>query len=219
MDRYFLANVATAAPTLPTGAVKGFPQDGDPASNKLPTIPGAYAFWQVFEELINLQTAGGLTADPNNLTQVAVAVANIAAAAAAAAEAAAIAAAATDATTKAGNARTGAVSDVNGEFTGAHQQLGVNGWQDFPGGLIRQRKSQTVTPSGTFITITYPKPFPHTCYGPRVQTQNAGATSGSANNFVGAELISFTLVDCIVSVGAVVAGGPSVVVMLDVEGD
>lgn len=219
MDRYFLANVATAAPTLPAGAVKGFPQDGDLATNKLPTIPGAYAFWQVFAELLNLQTAGGVTADAATLTQVATAVQAIAASAAASAETAAIAAAAADATSKASAAHSGAVSDVNAEFTGTHQQLGVNGWQDFPGGLIRQRKSTTVTPSGVFVTITYPKAFPHTCYGPRVQTQNSGATSGGANNFVGVELISFTLVDCVVSPGAVVAGGPSVVIMLDVEGD
>lgn len=219
MDRYFAANVATTPPTLPVTAVKGFPQDSNLSIGQLPTIPGAYAFWQIFEELLNLQAAGGETADPNNLTQVATAVQAIATGIAATAEAAAIAAAASDATTKANNARSGAVSDVNAEFTGTHQQLGVTGWQDFPGGLIRQRKSQTVTPAGVFVTITYPKPFPHTCYGPRVQTQNAGATSGSANNFVGVELISFTLIDCVVSPGAVVAGGPSVVIMLDVEGD
>lgn len=219
MDRYFLANVGTSAPTLPAGAVKGFPQDGDLAASKSPTIPGAYAFWQLFEEMLNLVVAGGETPDPANLTQVATAVQSLASAA----QANAISAAAIDATTKANNARSGAVSDANAEFTGANLTIGASGHQYWPsvGGVQRldQWMDITVTAAAnTFKTVTYPIAFQHTANEPRISVKNPTASNPASNNFVGCTVVSSSLTGCVVAIGAINAGGPDIVLSLDVRG-
>lgn len=210
MDRFFAANVATTPPTLPGTAVKGYPQDGDVATSKAATIPGAYAFWQLYAELLGVITAAGETPDPSNLTQVAAAVNTIATsvagpiatAAAAAAQAAAISAAATDATTKANAARAGAVTDVNAEFTGTHQDLTVAaGHQEIPGNQMHVWVEQFQAAAGnTSVTITYPKAFTGTAPIPQVTILDASLVGGSSN-FLGYGVVSRTLVGCVVATG------------------
>ena len=46
-------------------------------------------------------------------------------------------------------------------FKGGNQNLGTNGFQKLPGGLIIQWGQVTVT--GGLTTWTYPIPFPNTC--------------------------------------------------------
>ncbi len=234
MDRYFLANVSTSAPTLPVGAVKGYPQDSDVATNKLPTIVGAYALWQIFQELLNVVTEGGGTPDPENLTQVAAAVQAMANAAAQAAQAAAVAAAASDATSKANGAISTAAADAtakanaaldaaNAEFTGSNLTISGNGHQYWPsvGGVQRLDQWMEIavaSAASTFQTITYPIAYTHSANEPRVSAKNPNASSPSANNFVGVTVVSSSLTGCVVAIGAINAGGPNVVLLLDVKG-
>lgn len=197
MDKLFAANVATSAPT--DSGVPGYPSDGDISAGKLPTIPGAYWFWMITAELLTLIVGAGLTPNGATLNQVFAAVTAIANAAAAAAV-------------------TTATNTVLSWFTGTNQSLAANGYQKFPGGLIKQRGEYSFSSGSQIVTLTYPIPFPTASWAPRVQVQNPEATSGGANNFVGCTLISHTNSDCLVAIGSVAAGGPNLVVLMDVEG-
>ena len=223
MDRYFAANVGSTPPTLPGTAVKGYPQDGNLATNTPATIPGAYAFWQIFDELLSVVTAAGLTPDPSNLTQVAAAVqqlaTGIANTAASSAESAAITAAATDATTKASAARTNAVSDVNAQFTGTHQdQTLVLGFQDYPGGRTHQWVEQSVTSLGNGdVVITYHKSFSGSAPIPQISVMDVSLAGGSSN-FLGYAVTARSLTGCTVSFGVNGGSGRNVIVRADAWG-
>lgn len=237
MDRYFAANVGITPPVLGT-AVKGYPQDGNLGAGTIATIPGAYAFWQVYAEMLGLITDAGETPDPSNLTQVATAVHTIASSAAAAAQsaaiaaaasdattkanaaqAAAIAAAATDATTKANAARTGAVSDVNAEFTGAHQNLApALGFQDYPGGRTHQWVEQFVAGAlTTSVTVNYQKAFTGTPPIPQVTIMDA-SLSGGSSNFLGFGVVSRSLSGCVIAFGPNGGSARDITVRVDVWG-
>ncbi len=114
---------------------------------------------------------------------------------------------------------TGAPSFVlNSAFTGANQSLAVNGYQKLPGGLIEQWAELTVTGGGSrIIAVSFPITFPTTCFTPRVSATNPSATSGGANNFVGATVISYTTSDCTVALGAINVGSTTKI-LLDVKG-
>lgn len=220
MDRVFAANVSTTAPTAPTGGVKGYPQDGDITSGKAPTVPGAYAFWQLFAEMLNLVVTAGETPDVSNLTQVAAAVQTISNTAAASAQVAAITAAATDATTKANSAHSAAVSDVNAEFTGTHQQLTIaGGWQDIPGGQIHQWMEQFQAAAGnSSITVTYAKAFPTHAGIPQV-TISDPSLSGGSSNFLGYGVVSHSLTGCVIATGLNGGSPRDITVRVDTWGD
>lgn len=47
-------------------------------------------------------------------------------------------------------------------FTGTNQSLGGNGWQQLPGGLIVQWGTAIVPITG--LAVSFPKPFPNTCF-------------------------------------------------------
>jgi hypothetical protein len=94
--------------------------------------------------------------------------------------------------------------------------LTANGYQEFKGGQISQRREVSASPS-SIITITYPITFPNTSFTPRVSATNPSATSGGSNNFVGATLISYTNSSCQVAVGANSVGSTTTVLM-DVDG-
>jgi hypothetical protein len=112
---------------------------------------------------------------------------------------------------------TGAPSFVlNSAFTGANQSIAVNGYQKFPGGMIEQWCETSSGPS-TIITISYPIAFPTASFTPRVSATNPSATSGGANNFVGATVISHTLSNCLVAIGAIPVGSTTSI-LLNVRG-
>lgn len=105
---------------------------------------------------------------------------------------------------------------LESEFTGANHSLAVNGYQKLPGGLIEQWCEVSSGPS-TILTISYPIPFPTTCFTPRVSATNPSATSGGANNFVGATVKSFSTTNCQVAIGAINVGSTTKI-LLDVRG-
>ncbi|MFM0327344.1 right-handed parallel beta-helix repeat-containing protein [Caballeronia glebae] len=63
MDRYLKANASTIAPAVPATSAGGYPQDGKPASGIDGSIPGAWWFHSITEELRNAIIAAGLTPD------------------------------------------------------------------------------------------------------------------------------------------------------------
>ncbi len=92
----------------------------------------------------------------------------------------------------------------------------ANGYREYPDGGIDQWAEVTTT-GNQILTISYPIPFPTTCFRPRVSATCPSATSGAANNFVGATLVSFTSSDCRVAIGNVNVGTQTTI-MLDVRG-
>lgn len=56
-------------------------------------------------------------------------------------------------------------------FSGTNQNLGANGWQKLPGGLIVQWGGAIVSTDGQ--TVTFPTPFPNNCFS---------VTAGGGNN-------------------------------------
>lgn len=74
MDSYFLADVANVPPAFSEALVKGFPQDGDPQLVQRATKPGAYLYYAVLEEMLNVIRAADIEPDPRKLDQVAQAI-------------------------------------------------------------------------------------------------------------------------------------------------
>ena len=71
MDRSYQANTVGTAPSLAAGSETGFPTSGNKASGQLATIPGAYWFHMMTEELRNALVAMGITPTASDLTQLA----------------------------------------------------------------------------------------------------------------------------------------------------
>lgn len=69
MKQVYYSNVSETAPTLPSTAVEGYPQDGVISGNAEATVPGAYWFYMISKELENVIQQGGLTPDATDLTQ------------------------------------------------------------------------------------------------------------------------------------------------------
>ena len=63
-NRKFLVAAAVSAPPAPSSPSSGYPSDGIPA-----TVPGAFWFHAIGEELRNVITAAGLTPTLGTLTQ------------------------------------------------------------------------------------------------------------------------------------------------------
>ena len=63
-NRKFLVAAAVSAPPAPSSPSSGYPSDGTPA-----TVPGAFWFHAIGEELRNVITAAGLTPTLATLTQ------------------------------------------------------------------------------------------------------------------------------------------------------
>ncbi len=91
-----------------------------------------------------------------------------------------------------------------------------NGHRQYPDGSIEQWCEVTSGPN-TIISISYPMVFPTTCFTPRVSATNPSATSGGANNFVGATVVNFSTASCTVAVGAINVGSTTKI-LLDVKG-
>jgi len=213
MDRYFMANVGSAAPDT-SGGVKGYPQDGDITAGIAATRPGARWFWAVTAEILALITAGGGTPDHTVLNQMATAVTAIASSAAAAAQAAAI----TAATGLAAAARSNAVADVVAMFTGANQSTGTNGYQVYPGGRIEQECDVAVTGAAhTSVTVTYPMTFTNSSKQPVVSILDP-SESALAGNFLGLSILSFNNSGCVVALDANGGGGRNVTLHVEVVG-
>jgi hypothetical protein len=96
------------------------------------------------------------------------------------------------------------------------QNLSTNGYIIFSSGLIEQW-CETAGSASSIITINYPMTFPTASFTPRVSATNPNATSGGANNFIGATVISHTLSNCRVAIGAISVGS-STTILLDVRG-
>lgn len=92
---------------------------------------------------------------------------------------------------------------------------GPNGFYKLPNGIIEQYFEYPVTGGSRFVTIPYPTPFTISAHRPRVMATNPSATNPSANNFIGCTLISSTLSDCTVAIGA---GSGSFTILGDVKG-
>lgn len=77
MKQVYYSNASETAPTLPSTAVEGFPQDGTITGNGSATVPGAYWFYMISKELENVIQQGGLTPDATDLTQLSQVIANL----------------------------------------------------------------------------------------------------------------------------------------------
>lgn len=236
MDFVFSANVSATPPATP-GTANGYPQDGNPLASKVATVPGAYAWYMVFKELIGLIQEGGEGPDAATLTQVATAVQNIANAAASTAQSAAIAAAASDATTKANNAQsnaiaaaatdatskanaavTTAVADVDAQFTGTHQNLTVaSGFQDLIGGQTHQWVQESATVGDGDVVIAYSKSFTGTAPIPQITIADVSMAGGSPN-FLGYAVSAWSPTGCTVSFGTNGGGSRAITVRVDAWG-
>lgn len=69
-NRSFQSGAAAAAPTPPATPSTGYPQNGDPTVPTPATVPGAYWFHQIGEELRAIIVAGGGTPSNTTLNQV-----------------------------------------------------------------------------------------------------------------------------------------------------
>lgn len=69
MKQTYYSDVSQTPPTLPGTAVDGYPQDGTVSGNAQATVPGAYWFYMISQELENVITSGGLTPDATDVTQ------------------------------------------------------------------------------------------------------------------------------------------------------
>lgn len=74
----YAASAGASAPTAPSSPSIGYPSDGNPTSGAPATIPGAYWFYQVQQEIHHLLTTAGITPAAGTLTQLAAAVAALA---------------------------------------------------------------------------------------------------------------------------------------------
>jgi hypothetical protein len=63
VDRYWEANAVSNAPPVPAAGSEGFPADGNPSAGINGTVPGAWWYHSVTEELRNAIAALGLTPD------------------------------------------------------------------------------------------------------------------------------------------------------------
>ena len=214
MDKLFFANVSSTAPVA-TDYVNGLPTDGDPTTGAGATEPGAYWFYMIMMELINLVLGAGLTLNGGVLTQVLAAVQAIAGSAAAAAQSAAI----TAATTLATAARTGAVADVVALFTGVNASYTANGFQKLPGGGIRNWCSQAATSiADAEVTLTYAKPFTAFSAIPIPAVVDPSVASGNESNALILSVVSFSLTGCVIAVGQNGGGARNVTVGATVDG-
>ena len=68
MKLAFESGASGTPPTPPSSPSVGYPQDGVLGVNP-PTVPGAYAFYQLFAELLTVITAAGLTPNLASVTQ------------------------------------------------------------------------------------------------------------------------------------------------------
>jgi hypothetical protein len=148
MKMLFESGASGTAPTPPSPGSAGYPSDGNLSTSTPPTIPGAYAFYQLFAELLHVITAAGLTPDASNVTQLKSALDTL-------------------------YASSGAYL-TTANFTGGNQSLAANGYQRLPGGLILQWGTASVA-FGTTQTVTFPTTFPNACRS--VITQVPGYTS------------------------------------------
>lgn len=74
MESLYLANSVVSAPTVPQGTAAGHPTDGSSTGGIPATVPGAVWYEAVTAEQIAVITAGGLTPDRNDNTQMAAAI-------------------------------------------------------------------------------------------------------------------------------------------------
>jgi hypothetical protein len=65
----FLSAASATPPSAPATPSNGYPTDGNPSTATPATVPGAYWFYQLDQELRAILTAAGITPDHTNLTQ------------------------------------------------------------------------------------------------------------------------------------------------------
>jgi len=73
MDRYWKSNSATIAPSVPTSNIGGYPTDGSPSNGQPATVPGAWFYHSLSEEVRNAIVALGITPDFTQTNQLATA--------------------------------------------------------------------------------------------------------------------------------------------------
>lgn len=73
MDRVYQSNAVGTPPTA-TPSSGSFPTAGNKTTGQLATVPGAYWFYSVTEEIRNAIIAAGLTPDPAQVNQLALAI-------------------------------------------------------------------------------------------------------------------------------------------------
>ena len=69
MDRIYLSKAAQTPPETPEDVDPGYPTDGSSSSGTDATVPGAYWYYAVAEELANAIKGGGVTPDRHDLSQ------------------------------------------------------------------------------------------------------------------------------------------------------
>lgn len=74
MDRVWGSNVSQTPPTIPADAPTGYPTDGSVTGGIAATIPKAFWYYMITEELRGLVVAAGLTPSKQSVSQVAAAV-------------------------------------------------------------------------------------------------------------------------------------------------
>lgn len=69
MKNIYQSRAVAVAPELPSTAVEGYPSNGSSTGGQLATVPGAYWYFMITEEIMNAIKGGGITPKANVLTQ------------------------------------------------------------------------------------------------------------------------------------------------------
>lgn len=76
MKNIYQSRAVAAPPELPSTAVEGYPSNGSSTGGQLATVPGAYWYYMITEELMNAIIGGGVNPEPTKLNQLDLAIKN-----------------------------------------------------------------------------------------------------------------------------------------------
>lgn len=76
MKNIYQSRAVAAPPELPSTAVEGYPSNGSSTGGQLATVPGAYWYYMINEELMNAIIGGGVNPEPTKLNQLDLAIKN-----------------------------------------------------------------------------------------------------------------------------------------------
>lgn len=177
MKNVWEQGAVSTPPTAPSTPSVGWPTDGVLGSQP-PTIPGAYLFYMLVAELMNLVIGAGLTPNASDVTQVFTAVETIV-----------------------NTAVSGLQTTIAGWFTGTNQSYTANGYQKLPGGGIWNWTSQSISAGDTDVTVTYAAPFTTFSAVPVPSVVDPSVSGGNESNFLGLSVISYSLTGCVIGLG------------------
>ncbi len=153
-NRSFQSGAAASAPAAPASPSSGYPTNGNPSTGTPATLPGAYWFHQIGEEIRNVIAAAGLTPNNTTLNQLSTAITDLIASSAVSFASAAEAQAQTI------NTKAITPLRLSDAFKSGNQSLAAGGYQKLPGGLIVQWM-QAVESADSSSSINFPIAFPN----------------------------------------------------------